>query len=942
MKISSEERLKHLLDNTQDKNTTINKNFMYDDNRILETGTSIFGIFQVYIDKIDSGIGQLQSYYEELEDITKKASNNDEIGGDPYFDMDEWKVGRFDFGNKKKLKVFDVIENFPSEYISYIEEIEESIEDRVKSKKIIRNEMVSDFLEVIKDYKTQMDRYQNQENKEVKELVDFEFEDFEKKIGTLIAQSTESLKNENIKEEEINGLDEESEDKEEYDLIINDLETELSDIVSDKEREFSEIESLVDDELERVKTYIESIDSNGEYLNGMKNDLKSEISSFLLEIKNQQIKGMEYKSKAELSMAGNHSDDKCEFILNIPGNNKHSGEWFLYNDSSIKYKDFSSNGDFLVSNHNPNEFDKQIKKMVASFIGYKSRKHPTLIEIISEKIISEKKMDTGLALLNEIIVHKKVLSNSGFNLNDKKLKHVTIEKIYDEVQGLLLKEKSKSVMKRMLDGKYRTLILDDTGDVRPKMVKVGLRMIEEGIDKSVFQDNIGKKLDYYLNIEGSIEDKRVELENDTIKMIKTLGGWHINNYINKIESNNNGGMKILSKDKNQLMVSVKSFKECKSVGSPSWCIARTESFWDSYIAHGEFYILYDFNKDAESNQSIVGFHVNQNGIRNAHWKNDSSLKSDEKSTLLNEIESRGFRKFGKEYKMIPNNKFEDYVLKFMSENPNYKGGGEISIENTSNIKEISGTWDKIVINNSNVERVKANSKTLVITNNNDNNLKIEGKISKIDIKDVGETNIQYSELLEVSVKNAKSLKLDNNSGISNLTIDNVEAPVTLEKSCYIKLRIKDTEVGNLQDISSKILHIDKLTGDLTFDNYGSIEIQLMESVNELMVSQKNDFTVVIHDVGNLEILENFDAPMASVSIINSGGIKELKNINVKSLTLVDAKGLKLLEKNKIETIYLELDKDQDIKLRRNRFKHITTNQPELLRRSSSNRLPRKS
>jgi len=72
---------------------------------------------------------------------------------------------------------------------------------------------------------------------------------------------------------------------------------------------------------------------------------------------------------------------------------------------------------------------------------------------------------------------------------------------------------------------------------------------------------------------------------------------------------------------------VKEYKDSKSLGSPSWCIVRNESYFDSYTSYNQKqYFLYDFNKTEKENDSLIGFTLTENGdFHTQHLRNDDYL-----------------------------------------------------------------------------------------------------------------------------------------------------------------------------------------------------------------------------------------------------------------------------------------------------------------------------
>ena len=94
----------------------------------------------------------------------------------------------------------------------------------------------------------------------------------------------------------------------------------------------------------------------------------------------------------------------------------------------------------------------------------------------------------------------------------------------------------------------------------------------------------------------------------------------------KLKSENQNSEIILEKD-NILILKIKSFEASKKLGEgTSWCISRTESFFNNYVKsnNNHQYFVYDFSKDSKSRESRIGITIKPNGDhRAAHYKNDN-------------------------------------------------------------------------------------------------------------------------------------------------------------------------------------------------------------------------------------------------------------------------------------------------------------------------------
>lgn len=72
---------------------------------------------------------------------------------------------------------------------------------------------------------------------------------------------------------------------------------------------------------------------------------------------------------------------------------------------------------------------------------------------------------------------------------------------------------------------------------------------------------------------------------------------------------------------------VVDFEAAKNLGSQSWCLSRSENYFDSYTGDDSVqYFYFDFSKISKDNKSMIGFTINKYGeLTNSHIKNDDEF-----------------------------------------------------------------------------------------------------------------------------------------------------------------------------------------------------------------------------------------------------------------------------------------------------------------------------
>ena len=105
-------------------------------------------------------------------------------------------------------------------------------------------------------------------------------------------------------------------------------------------------------------------------------------------------------------------------------------------------------------------------------------------------------------------------------------------------------------------------------------------------------------------------------------LLNSLAGkWDMESMAARAESE--GGVVVYKHNQGKwLIIKVPNFAACKRLGSSSWCIARSASYFNSYVAtYGIQYIVYNFSKNSGDAWSMIGATVNTA----AHDKSDNNV-----------------------------------------------------------------------------------------------------------------------------------------------------------------------------------------------------------------------------------------------------------------------------------------------------------------------------
>jgi hypothetical protein len=132
------------------------------------------------------------------------------------------------------------------------------------------------------------------------------------------------------------------------------------------------------------------------------------------------------------------------------------------------------------------------------------------------------------------------------------------------------------------------------------------------------KDLYSKKGGRYKEIGSLIKDTK-----DYIKNMK--GGFNLSVIKKKLEGKN---VDIMVESEDLLMVRVNDYATSCEIGSKSWCIVTSKSYWDSYVnVFTSQFFIYDFTKDISDKRHMIGATISPSGeIKNAHWADDAAVQ----------------------------------------------------------------------------------------------------------------------------------------------------------------------------------------------------------------------------------------------------------------------------------------------------------------------------
>jgi len=193
------------------------------------------------------------------------------------------------------------------------------------------------------------------------------------------------------------------------------------------------------------------------------------------------------------------------------------------------------------------------------------------------------------------------------------------EYLDDDMNAIVKNHKVKQYAHSIASKKYMHLY-DETS------YKIIEAIYDLKIESSVLQDNIGRKIAAYHTPD--------EFNTGLKGLLNTFSDFTPEKIREKAKACHSD---IIYDDDNKIIVKIEDFKQSRIMGSSSWCIARDEHYFKSYVGENNHqYFIYDLNKDSSDNESMVGITLTPEiDCEAAHAKNDDDVSNDRRLTFEN-------------------------------------------------------------------------------------------------------------------------------------------------------------------------------------------------------------------------------------------------------------------------------------------------------------------
>jgi hypothetical protein len=289
-------------------------------------------------------------------------------------------------------------------------------------------------------------------------------------------------------------------------------------------------------------------------------------------------------------------------------------DYVVFDDSSVCYK---KGGVYHVV-RDQNNHKHIFSELEHSLISYQLRKKPKIAQYMSNLYTETGYSSTPIGQLEGVLIvidtylnNEQILKNMKIDLTFFKDK--SFEVVDDYMHELINKHKLNHYANSILSNKNKHLL----NDASLESFKV---LMDSGVSKGVIQNLVGKKL--------SAINTQEEFEKYLEKVIEHISSFSEDILMDKLNTNN---IKPVINKNNIVIFEIDTFAQSQQLGSPSWCIARSDYYFNLYKNEDtKQYFMYDFNKDEKDNQSMIGFTVNKDGsMKTQHAKNDDYHEVDD-------------------------------------------------------------------------------------------------------------------------------------------------------------------------------------------------------------------------------------------------------------------------------------------------------------------------
>jgi len=199
-----------------------------------------------------------------------------------------------------------------------------------------------------------------------------------------------------------------------------------------------------------------------------------------------------------------------------------------------------------------------------------------------------------------------------------------LEDLFDYLQGSTITVAANKALKAIQKRLIYFKMTDAQKDKLNNLLELNINYVDQLFD---FYEKKGRKFKTYQDLYGESE-----------ALIKNMSGGFNLEAIKKKIKDKKANIEVTLERPDLFVIRPIDYEASCALGSQSWCISYSKSYWDSYAdVFSNQYFIYDFTKPISDKKSMIGVTVNPDGsFKASHFKDDSSAPKDYIDTLFSE------------------------------------------------------------------------------------------------------------------------------------------------------------------------------------------------------------------------------------------------------------------------------------------------------------------
>jgi hypothetical protein len=380
-------------------------------------------------------------------------------------------------------------------------------------------------------------------------------------------------------------------------------------------------------------------DIKSKIINPLKQEILRKNENLLNAESNNYILNQENGTDVNSFLNNKKHEFNIKFEINAVGSNALK-KLIMFNDLSIAVE--RKDNTFFSPSDNEG-YISCVKEFYHSYIKHNLRKKPTYMNLLNSKL-EENDYDiakfieaASIFLKNEQLLKAKGISPL------IEFKEKNYEKIYDFIQNIEYENNVEKFALSICSRKYKHLYADNEDSF-----KYFKELYDLKVSKEELQQNIGAKIARF---------KSPEEFSNALKLYFNS----LNEFTKEAMLKKSYGLNCKTAyDKDSLLImKINDFDASKHIGSSSWCITSSASYFKSYALNDDRlqFFVYNFNEESSNKKSMIGITLKSDGTYHAsHFKDDTEL--DDYDSLFKEYQTKIiknnltlFPKLNKELKM---------------------------------------------------------------------------------------------------------------------------------------------------------------------------------------------------------------------------------------------------------------------------------------------------